>query len=85
MMGFRVDSNHQWATYDYPCFCWNKAESEAKLQNGLSQNMKYIKCLYLHWNADNEKFTQVANKAGFVSDFVIAWSKVMNADWFDLK
>ena len=72
MKGFTADIGHEWATLMHVYLRWNEFENQEsdgldkilevtnqKFLNGPENNVKFIPRVYLHWNAENEKFWPV--------------------------
>jgi hypothetical protein len=69
MKGFTHGSTHEWASLQHVYLRWNELENDAsdgldrilqvsnqKFANGPANNRKFIPRVYLHWNADHEKY-----------------------------
>lgn len=69
MKGFTAEIGHEWSTLQHVYFRWNEleddesdgldrilAESNRRFEGGPENNVKFIPRVYLHWNADHEKF-----------------------------
>jgi hypothetical protein len=69
MKGFTGDIGHEWATLSHAYFRWNELENREsdgldrilevtneRFAGGPENNVKFIPRVYLHWDADHEKY-----------------------------